>query len=420
MTNVISYADSAITRKRRRQNAGVVFSPLNPDECRLIVISGQHTGASFQLASDSKNTVGDDINNDIVINGAVPQGHEWQVQLLNREDGVLVTVLSGKVIIEGKDYSQDEEYIVEEQALFKVGDTEFRLISSAPEPATVDRLHQKPPVAAEVTHENTEQPEEFVTSLEQRSRSRSGRSHSKRKRRTRREPLLRRSLFGISVLCAAVGIVSAVYAIAGSVLLANPNSNADYTALHQKLSEPRFSGLTAELTDGGRKYQVSGVLQTADVKNELLEYARRTGTPIELDVQVNNELLETVEDIYRVNGINATATVIGRGNIKVLTSTRDLNQLDAIGHLVRNDIPQVTQLDVINMEPSAPKETSNFMKDPKKRVTLIVAGANAYIMTQDKTRYFIGAQLPSGHKVERIENSQVIVSKDGVTETMQF
>lgn len=420
MSNVISYADSAITRKRRMQNGGTVFSPLNQGECRLIVISGNHSGASFPMALDSKNTVGDDINNDIVINGATPKGQEWQVQLLNREGSMLATVLSGKITIDGREHKLGEEYSIEEQALIKVGDTEFRLICSALETATIDRLHKKRKVELESTREQSREREEFVTSRAQSSRSRSSGLQSNRRKRKKTEPLLKRSLFGISVLCASVGIVSAVYAVAGSVLMANPNNNTSFTALNLKLNEPKFSGLSVVPTDGGRMYRVSGVLQTTDIKNELLEYARRTGTPLELDVQVNNELLETVEDIYRVNGVNATATVIGRGNIKVLTSTRDLNQLDAIGHLVRNDIPQVTQLDVINMEPAAPGETGDYMKDPKKRVTLIVAGAKPYIMTQDKSRYFIGAQLPSGHKVESIENSQVIVSKNGITETMKF
>ena len=50
----------------------------------------------------------------------------------------------------------------------------------------------------------------------------------------------------------------------------------------------------------------------------------------------------------------------------------------------------------------------------------MVPGDLAYVMTADGSRYFIGAVLPSGHRITRIAGDAVTVERDGRESTLNF
>jgi type III secretion protein D len=51
--------------------------------------------------------------------------------------------------------------------------------------------------------------------------------------------------------------------------------------------------------------------------------------------------------------------------------------------------------------------------DPGKRIASLVPGEPAYLVTADGSRYFVGALLPSGHRVLLIADKTVTVERDG-------
>ncbi len=51
--------------------------------------------------------------------------------------------------------------------------------------------------------------------------------------------------------------------------------------------------------------------------------------------------------------------------------------------------------------------------DPGKRIASIVPGNPAYIVTADGARYFVGAMLPTGHRITAIAGQRVSLERDG-------
>ena len=50
----------------------------------------------------------------------------------------------------------------------------------------------------------------------------------------------------------------------------------------------------------------------------------------------------------------------------------------------------------------------------------LVPGEPAYVVTVDGARYFVGAMLPSGHRIARIAPQQVVLERDGRQMNLNF
>jgi len=95
----------------------------------------------------------------------------------------------------------------------------------------------------------------------------------------------------------------------------------------------------------------------------------------------------------------------------------------AIESSVKNDVPDVISLTTSNSIPvdEVVEESPVAEVDPDKQVTLVVAGVDGYLMTRDKSRYFIGSMLPSGHYIKKIEDGNVHVeSPEGQAIVLEF
>jgi type III secretion protein D len=53
------------------------------------------------------------------------------------------------------------------------------------------------------------------------------------------------------------------------------------------------------------------------------------------------------------------------------------------------------------------------ISDATKRVSSVVAGDPAYIITVDGARYFPGAIMPSGHRLVAIQEQTVVLERNG-------
>jgi type III secretion protein D len=58
--------------------------------------------------------------------------------------------------------------------------------------------------------------------------------------------------------------------------------------------------------------------------------------------------------------------------------------------------------------------------DPGKRIASLVPGDPAYLVTADGARYFVGAMLPTGHRVKEIASQRVTLERDGSQTTLNF
>jgi type III secretion protein D len=106
--------------------------------------------------------------------------------------------------------------------------------------------------------------------------------------------------------------------------------------------------------------------------------------------------------------------------MRVRTALADPAPLAGIERLVRRDVPGLHSLQPINEPPRHTPSPIPALDDPGKRVASIVAGAEPYVVTVDGTRYFVGAMLPTGHRIELIDGSRVELEREGERSAIVF
>ena len=75
---------------------------------------------------------------------------------------------------------------------------------------------------------------------------------------------------------------------------------------------------------------------------------------------------------------------------------------------------------VANRAKPLPPPMAPLPDDPGKRIASLVPGEPGYLVTADGSRYFVGAVLPSGHRVTAIAQQRVTLERDGQSQTLNF
>jgi len=364
--------------------------------CYLHVISGRSAGQQFLLPFRTQQLCGPELENDIILPGS--DSDAWQVSVQSEGKVIRVEVLAGEVQVNDETLASDAEYVLEKDTVLSIGDFSFALLLPKVSPQLLDALK-----------------ESDAPANKRDTRHSSGKSGN---------DWTRKILYGVSILCVVFGVLSAMYAVTGSLILANSDSDKDNdnNNFAQLIGASEISHLQVEQAEGSNSYTVSGAVTTREDINLLNRIARDSNVELVNNVRVNDVVSESVEDIFRVNGIQSDAQISPDGGIVVYTNTSDTLKLSDLRKKVSRDLPGVGELEIINTEPVLQPVTpkGRYKPKPEKRITLISAGENAYIMTKDKSRYFVGALLPSGHLIEEIREGEVIVSKNGKRETLKY
>ena len=72
-------------------------------------------------------------------------------------------------------------------------------------------------------------------------------------------------------------------------------------------------------------------------------------------------------------------------------------------------------------EPPRPPTLPSAGNEPGKRiVTLVSQGQLPHLVTADGTRYFVGAVLPSGHRVAEVLPQALVLERDGQQSRIEF
>ncbi|MDT7837974.1 SctD/MshK family protein [Aquabacterium sp. OR-4] len=127
------------------------------------------------------------------------------------------------------------------------------------------------------------------------------------------------------------------------------------------------------------------------------------------------ELMASVVDLFRLNGIAAQASWTPQGELLLQTREPDAARLQSATAAARRDLAQLPPLRIDNQPPAPPATTETPVDDPAKRLVAVVDNADSpFFVTADGSRYFGGALLPSGHRVVEIAERAVVVERDGL------
>jgi type III secretion protein D len=161
-------------------------------------------------------------------------------------------------------------------------------------------------------------------------------------------------------------------------------------------------------------------IQRAKLDAWLATQPAAASAPVAVEVTVDEALAREVTEVFRVNGVAVQAEVTGPGRIAAQASERDADRLARAEEVVRRDVRGLEQLAVRNTAKPLPPPPPPVIDDPNKRIASLVPGDPAYLVTADGARYFVGAMLPTGHRITRIEHASVTLERDGQFATLRF
>lgn len=234
-----------------------------------------------------------------------------------------------------------------------------------------------------------------------------------------RPPLRRRAEVWLAATGAAV-----LLACAGSLWMARAvatpvEATAEPRPLAEDLAASEFAMLDATRGPDGRT-QLSGRLATAAQRARLDDWLAARGIKPVLDVVVDETLVREVTEVFRVNGVAVQARAVGAGRIAAEAAERDPSRLARAEDVVRRDVRGLASLVVTNTAKPLPPPAVPLPDDPNKRIASLVPGEPGYVVTVDGARYFVGALLPSGHRITQVAPQQVSLERDGQASTLNF
>jgi type III secretion protein D len=200
------------------------------------------------------------------------------------------------------------------------------------------------------------------------------------------------------------------------------NSISDVELINSKLKNENYISLKVMESDTS-EITITGFLMTNKEKSEVENIVDLLDIPVIIDISTGDNLAAEVRELYRVNGVEAEVKALKYGTVVVTTKYKNKKKLDNLKHIALNEIPSLTELDAEYIGKEQTREAletiSSFNKEGK-RIIMVVDGAPPYLMTFDRSKYYVGALLPSGHKIESIIKKQVKLVKHGKTTILEF
>jgi type III secretion protein D len=220
---------------------------------------------------------------------------------------------------------------------------------------------------------------------------------------------------GAGVLLACGAALWVAHAAAAPVPVAAP----DTAALTAALRSTEFAGLQFGRGPDGQLI-LRGRLANDAARQKLDGWLLDHGLRARVDVVVDETMTREVIEVFRINGVAVKATTAGPGKVDVEAAERDPDRLARAQEVVRRDVRGLDQLAVRNTAKPLPPPMPPVVDDPAKRIASLVTADPAYIVTADGSRYFIGALLPTGHRVTRINPGSVTLELRGEQTTLNF
>lgn len=233
--------------------------------------------------------------------------------------------------------------------------------------------------------------------------------------RPARRPELWLATVGAALLLAC----GAAWAISQLVVKPPLAPPSDAAALASAIKATEFAALQVQARPGDTP-KLSGRLATVAQRQRLDAWlAARQARPA-LDVQVDETLVAEVSELFRLNGVPVKAQAGEPGQVLAEAAEPDATRLARVHDVVRRDVRGLAELQLTNTARPAPPPAPPVPADPGKRIASLVPGEPAYVVTADGARYFVGAVLPSGHRIADVQAQTLTLERDGQQQVLNF
>ncbi len=366
----------------------------NEPRWALEVLEGEQAGARTALPAGAPVTIGSAIDGDVVLRGAAGRRVSIAVQ-----DGALnVNVLEGTLEAGGRTLQAGQAATLAVGTPLGLGEVRFAVVPAVPVegaalPAPDTALPPEAPAGTPAAAAAPKLP-------------------------ARASWPRRLATVGGSLAAVSIGMLAFAYSAAPPP----PTAEQQATRAEAVLRGAGLQKLSVRPGTAG-DVRIDGYLETNAQRVKAEQLLADEAIPARWQVFVNEQVAAAVQDVFRVNGVQAQVDAVGPGAIRVSAQVADGHLLDTLRGIAKRDVPGLAAIEVRN-DPlpvaAAAARSTPAIDDPGKRVSSVVQGDPAYVVTADGTRYFQGALLPTGHRIASIEERRVVLEFNGVQTPLVF
>lgn len=375
------------------------FAPLMLGTMVLRVLSGRLSGAEHRLHAGKFVRVGHGFDHDIVLRDPATRGVSIELDL--GDDVANVRVVAGQVSLFGRPVAAGEQVALPPYVPMMIGGfavavgdpgserwEEARRLSSMVAPA------QGP---QEVAHERAAIGERVATRLYP----------------MRGALSLERHWPAYSAIAA---VLLLLIALAGPAAQWMSRQLRDPAAERATLAAAGFPELS--VSEGPAGPVIRGIVRDdAALARLRMIVAERFG-PATLDVDTMDGLAASATDLLRAQGVDGEAAP-RRGNALLVTAEfLPADRQAELARLIRQDVPGIARVYFAADGKRGDRDLQYFFSGSEYGLATFVDGNPGYITTADGTRWFAGAQVPTGHRIVAIGNGRASFERDGRIEEL--
>lgn len=368
----------------------------------LKVLAGRVRGASAPLERGHAVTVGHDLDADIVLRD--PSAEGVRLKLKARTDAADIELLEGKVVLLGHELTAPAQALLPLYLPLMIGDNAVAIGDpDSPRWREAERiLTAGRPISDDEDEDDAAQPSQSWQYLLNNTNA-----------------LVSRSVKFVPVLLIAVITVSALFAISSGVP-SWPKMQPKPAKVQGVLQDEGFTDLAVTKTSEG-DLRIEGMVASDADRARLQRIMAAHDWQPRLQVQSQEGMARQVEDFYLANGVEASARSGGVGLVRLDVVGSSQEEAGRLQRLAMTEVKGVRRID-INMLPGADEggRFEDMQEGGGKRVVSVIGGPRGHVTTADGARYFPGAVLPTGHRIVSIEETKVLVERNGSRSELNF
>jgi type III secretion protein D len=163
---------------------------------------------------------------------------------------------------------------------------------------------------------------------------------------------------------------------------------------------------------------IQGVVRDdAELGRLRLVVADRIGRA-QVDVETMQGIAAAATDMLRAQGVDADARPMRGTTLLVTSEYLPPDRQTDLAALIRRDLPRVTSVAFKAEGARGDRDLQYFFSGGTMGLATFVDGNPGYIVTADGTRWFAGAQVPTGHRIVGIGNGRVRFERAGQVEEL--
>ena len=370
----------------------------------LRVLAGRNEGAHHRLPDNRKLLIGHSFENDIVLRDPSTKGIALHLTMCGRR--AVLEVIAGEVAVHGRTMGAGDRATLEPYTPVGLGAVAFALGAE-----DEDRWIEARELAREDQLAVLEQAEQAPgTDLGERIGLRTGalgRTYLDRLPGPRALAMI-----GAALLAIAGGTY------AGSALLGpQVTSSAD---IRGELAELGYPGLDVQTGADGRALTIVGLVANDAALTKLRTWVEAEHPDIAIGVDTIATAAEAAQNLLTAQNVDARAIPEGSDSLVIETEFLPQDRQRELETLLRNDLPRVRRFTFNASAERGEADLAYFFNAPGYGAASFVSGDPGYIVTEDGTRWFAGASLPTGHRILEIRNDRVTVERGGLHDTLMM